>query len=50
MPKMLFFLANLLSAVVLVLLFLDPARPLAPVFVLLGLAVLCAILAGLIAR
>jgi hypothetical protein len=50
MPKMLYFLANLLAAFVLVLLFLDPTRPLAPVFVLLGLAFVCAIAATLIAR
>ena len=37
MPRALYLLANLLGGVVLVLLLLDPTRPLGPVFVLLGL-------------
>jgi hypothetical protein len=38
MPRALYLLANLLGCGVLVLLLIDPTRPLAPVFVLLGLA------------
>jgi hypothetical protein len=44
MNRVLYFLANLLGGVVLVLLLLDPTRPLAPIFVLLALAVVCAVL------
>ena len=40
---MLYILANGFAGIVLVLLVLDPTRPLAPIFVLLGLAVACAI-------
>jgi hypothetical protein len=41
MKRALYLLANLLGVVVLVL--LDPTRPLAPVFVLLGLAAVCVV-------
>jgi hypothetical protein len=39
MKRVLYALANLLGGVVLLLLLLDLTRPLAPIFVLLGLAV-----------
>jgi hypothetical protein len=42
MKRALYLLANLLGGVVLVLLLLDPARPLGPIFILL--AVVCAVL------
>lgn len=45
MKRVLYFLANGFAGIVLVLLVLDPARPLAPVFVLLTLAVACAVVA-----
>ena len=50
MKRVLYFLANLLGGVVLVLLLLDPTRPLVPVFVLLGLAVLFAVLPRFLPR
>ena len=50
MRRVLYFLANLLGGVVLVLLVLDPTRPLVPVFVLLGLAVLFAVLPRFLPR
>jgi hypothetical protein len=43
MKRVFYILANGFAGVVLVLLLLDPARPLAPVFVLLALAVVCAV-------
>jgi hypothetical protein len=43
MKHVLYILANGFAGVVLVLLLLDPTRPLAPVFVLLALAVVCAV-------
>jgi hypothetical protein len=43
MKRALYALANVFAGVVLVLLLLDPTRPLAPVFVLLSLAVVCAV-------
>ena len=43
-------LANGFAAVVLVLLLLDPTRPLALVFVLLSLAVVCAIVPAFLRR
>ena len=49
MKRVLYFLANLLGGVVLDLL-LDPTRPLAPVFVLLALAVVCAVLPRFLPR
>jgi hypothetical protein len=42
MKSVLYFLANGFAGVVLVLLLLDPSRPLVPVFILLALAVVCA--------
>jgi hypothetical protein len=39
--RLLYLVANILAAVVLVLLLLDPTRPLPPVFVILGLSVVC---------
>ena len=50
MRRVLYFLANLLGGVVLVLLLLDPTRPLVPVFVLLGLAVFFAVLPRFLPR
>ena len=50
MKRVLYLLANLLGGVVLVLLLLDPTRPLAPIFVLLGLAVLFAVLPRFLPR
>ena len=50
MRRVLYFLANLLGGVVLVLLVLDPTRPLEPVFVLLGLAVVFAVLPRFLPR
>ena len=50
MKRVLYFLANLLGGVVLVLLLLDPTRPLAPIFVLLGLAVVFAVLPRFLPR
>jgi hypothetical protein len=49
MKRVLYLLANLLGGLVLVLL-LNPARPLAPVFALLALAVVCAVLPHFISR
>jgi hypothetical protein len=43
MKRALYVLANGFAGLVLVLLLLDPTRPLAPVFVLLALAVVCAV-------
>jgi hypothetical protein len=42
MKRVFYFLANGFAGVVLVLLLLDPSRPLVPVFILLALAVVCA--------
>ncbi len=50
MKRDLYFLANLLGGVVLVLLLLDPTRPLAPIFVLLSLAVVFAVLPQFLPR
>jgi hypothetical protein len=50
MKRFLYLLANLLGGLVLVLLLLDPARPLAPVFALLALAVVCAVLPRFLSR
>jgi hypothetical protein len=43
-------IANTLAAVVLILLFMDPTRPLAPIFILLGLGVVLMVLSGIIGR
>jgi hypothetical protein len=48
MKRLLYLLANLCAGVVLILLLLDTTRPLAPVFVLLTLAVVCAFLPRLL--
>jgi len=45
MKRVLYLFANGLAGIVLILLLLDPIRPLAPVFVLLALAVTCVIVA-----
>jgi hypothetical protein len=50
MKRALYVLANLLAGLVLVLLLVDSSRPLAPVWVLLGLAVVCAVLPSVLAR
>ncbi len=50
MKRVLYALANLLGGVVLVLLVLDPTRPLAPIFVLLGLAVIFSVLRQFLPR
>jgi hypothetical protein len=51
MKKRLFYLlGNVCGGIVLVLLILDPTRPLLPIFALLGLAVGCVVLAGLTRR
>jgi hypothetical protein len=50
MRRLLFLLANLLAHVVIVLLLIDPTRPLAPVFVLLALSVACAALPAFLRR
>jgi hypothetical protein len=44
MKRVLYVLANALAGIVLILLLLDPTRDLAPVFVLLALAVVCNLL------
>jgi hypothetical protein len=44
MRRLLYLLANVLGGVVLVLLLLDPARPLGPIFLLLAAPVVCAVL------
>lgn len=43
MKRVLSILANGFAGIVLVLLLLDPSRPLATIFVLLALAVVCAV-------
>jgi len=43
MNRVFYFFANGFAGIVLVLLVLDPSRPLAPIFVLLALAVVCAV-------
>jgi hypothetical protein len=50
MNRVLYFLANGFAGIVLVLLLLDPARPLAPIFVLLALAVVCAVVPWFLRR
>lgn len=44
MKRVLCFFANGFAGIVLVLLLLDPTRPLTPIFVLLAFAVFCAII------
>jgi hypothetical protein len=50
MKRVLYILANGFAGVVLVLLLLDPTRPLVPVFVLLTLAVVCAVVPWFLRR
>jgi hypothetical protein len=50
MRRVLYVLADGFAGVVLVLLLLDPTRSLAPVFVLLALAVVCAVAPLLLPR
>jgi hypothetical protein len=50
MKRALYVLANLLAVLVLVLLLVDSSRPLAPVCVLVGLAVVCAVLPSVLPR
>jgi hypothetical protein len=50
MKRPLYLLANFFGGVVLVLLIMDPARPLPSVFILLGLSVGCFVLARLVGR
>jgi hypothetical protein len=44
MKLVLYTLANVFAGLVLVLLLIDPMRPLAPIFVLLSLALVCAVM------
>jgi hypothetical protein len=44
MKRAFYLLANVLGGVALVLLLLDPTRPLGPMFILLAVAVVCAVL------
>jgi hypothetical protein len=50
MYRALYLLANLLGGVVLVLLLIDPTRPLGLVFVLLGLATVCVVVPRFLPR
>jgi hypothetical protein len=50
MKRALYVLANLLAGLVLILLLLDGSRPLAPILVLLTLAVVCAALPSVLPR
>lgn len=50
MKRLPYILANGLAALVIVLLLLDPTRPLAPIVVLLALAVLCTLVPWLLQR
>jgi hypothetical protein len=50
MKRALYVLANLLAGLVLVLLLVDNSRSLVPGLVLLGLAVICAVLPYVLAR
>jgi hypothetical protein len=50
MKRVLYFVANLLGGIVIVLLVIDPTRTLAPIFVLLGLAVICVVVAWFLRR
>ncbi len=45
MKRVFYIFANGFAGIVLVLLVLDPTRPLAPIFVLLALAVICTVAA-----
>jgi hypothetical protein len=50
MKRVFYFLANGFAGIVLVLLVLDPSRPLVLIFVLLTLAVVCAIVPWFLKR
>jgi hypothetical protein len=50
MKRALYVLANLFAGLVLILLLVDSSRPLVPVLVHLGLAVVCAVFASVLAR
>jgi hypothetical protein len=50
MKRVFYVLANGFAGVVLVLLLLDPTRPLVPAFVLLALAVVCAVVPWFLRR
>jgi hypothetical protein len=50
MNRVFYILANCLAGVVLVMLLLDPTRPLAPIIVLLALAVVCAVMPWFLRR
>lgn len=50
MKRVLYFFANSFAGIVLVLLLLDPSRSLAPIFVLLALAVVCSFVAWFCGR
>jgi hypothetical protein len=50
MNRVFYILANCLAGVVLVTLLLDPTRPLAPILVLLALAVACAVMPWFLPR
>ena len=50
MNRVLYFFANGFAGIVLVLLVLDPSRPLTPIFVLLALAVACALMPWFLRR
>jgi hypothetical protein len=43
MKRLFYILANYFAGIVIVLLLLDPTRPLVPIFVLLALAMVCAV-------
>ena len=48
MNRFLYFVANFLGGIVLVILLVNPRRPLIPIFVLLGAAILCAVIPSLL--
>jgi hypothetical protein len=50
MKPVLYTLANVFAGLALVLLLLDSSRPLAPVFILLALAVVCAVVPSFLRR
>jgi hypothetical protein len=50
MKRALYLLANVIAGLVLVLLLVDSTRSLAPIFVLLALAVVCAVLPSMLPR
>jgi hypothetical protein len=48
MIRLLYFLANVLAAVAIALLLIDPSRPLTPILCLLAVALACAVLPGFV--